>query len=145
MANDHKIDEMPTATFAEDASAMGTKDDARDEEVRSDDYDSNDPDFEGMSLYERKSLLIDRDLDRMGMGRYQVCVPVFLPAFGCASRAAFRILCMLERTVSFLDPRMFYSIASCLMTAQFHLVVCNLKNLVVGTNTHSGTSGVSAD
>jgi hypothetical protein len=81
MANDHKIDEMPTTTFAEDASAMGIKDDARAEEVRSDDYDSNDPDFEGMSLYERKSLLIDRELDRMGMGRYQVCAPVFLPAF----------------------------------------------------------------
>jgi hypothetical protein len=31
----------------------------------------SDPDFEGLTLYEKKALLVNRELDRQGMGRYQ--------------------------------------------------------------------------
>jgi hypothetical protein len=30
-----------------------------------------DPDFDGLTLYEKKALLVNRELDRQGMGRYQ--------------------------------------------------------------------------
>lgn len=33
----------------------------------------DDPDMDGLSLYEKKALLIDRELDSHGMGKYQVC------------------------------------------------------------------------
>ena len=32
---------------------------------------ANDPDMQGLSLLEKKSLLVNRELDSMGMGRYQ--------------------------------------------------------------------------
>jgi hypothetical protein len=36
-----------------------------------DSFDPNDPAFRGLTPYEKKSLLINRELDAMGMGRYQ--------------------------------------------------------------------------
>lgn len=33
----------------------------------------DDPEMDGLSLYEKKALLIDRELDSHGMGKYQVC------------------------------------------------------------------------
>ena len=33
---------------------------------------SSDPEMEGLSLYEKKALLVNRELDRHGMGKYQV-------------------------------------------------------------------------
>jgi len=33
-----------------------------------------DAEMQGLSLYEKKSLLISRELDSMGMGRYQWCI-----------------------------------------------------------------------
>ena len=32
---------------------------------------SDDPELEGLTLYEKKALLVNRELDRQGMGRYQ--------------------------------------------------------------------------
>ena len=32
----------------------------------------NDPEMEGLTLYEKKALLVNRELDSHGMGRYQV-------------------------------------------------------------------------
>lgn len=32
---------------------------------------SSDPELEGLTLYEKKALLVNRELDRQGMGRYQ--------------------------------------------------------------------------
>ncbi|KAK3933690.1 major facilitator superfamily domain-containing protein [Diplogelasinospora grovesii] len=40
-----------------------------------------DPDFQGLTLYEKKSLLVDRELDQQGMGKYQWCI-FFLCGFG---------------------------------------------------------------
>lgn len=40
-----------------------------------------DPEFEGLTLYEKKALLVNRELDRQGMGRYQWMV-FFLCGFG---------------------------------------------------------------
>lgn len=34
----------------------------------------DDPEMDGLSLYEKKALLIDRELDSHGMGKYQVCL-----------------------------------------------------------------------
>ena len=33
----------------------------------------DDPEMDGLSLYQKKALLIDRELDSHGMGKYQVC------------------------------------------------------------------------
>lgn len=33
-----------------------------------------DPEFQGRSLYEKKCILINRELDSYGMGRYQWCI-----------------------------------------------------------------------
>lgn len=33
--------------------------------------DAVDPDFDGLTLYEKKALLVNQELDRQGMGRYQ--------------------------------------------------------------------------
>lgn len=37
-------------------------------------YDAirNDPEMEGLTLYEKKALLVNRELDSHGMGKYQV-------------------------------------------------------------------------
>ena len=40
-----------------------------------------DPDMEGLNLYEKKALLINRELDSYGMGRYQWYI-FFLCGFG---------------------------------------------------------------
>jgi hypothetical protein len=42
---------------------------------------NEDPEMEGLSLYEKKALLVNRELDRQGMGRYQWYV-FFLCGFG---------------------------------------------------------------
>ena len=36
------------------------------------DIPANDPEMEGLSLYEKKALLVNRELDSHGMGKYQV-------------------------------------------------------------------------
>ena len=41
----------------------------------------DDPDFEGLSLYEKKALLVNRELDAHGMGKYQWYI-FFLCGFG---------------------------------------------------------------
>ena len=33
----------------------------------------DDAEMDGLSLYEKKTLLVDRELDSHGMGKYQVC------------------------------------------------------------------------
>lgn len=33
-----------------------------------------DPEMDGLSLYEKKALLVNRELDSFGMGKYQVLV-----------------------------------------------------------------------
>ena len=33
---------------------------------------ADDPEMEGLSLYEKKALLVNRELDSHGMGKYQV-------------------------------------------------------------------------
>ena len=35
----------------------------------------NDPEMEGLTLYEKKALLVNRELDNHGMGKYQVTRP----------------------------------------------------------------------
>ena len=40
-----------------------------------------DPEMEGLTLYERKALIVNREIDSMGMGRYQWCI-FFLCGFG---------------------------------------------------------------
>ena len=40
-----------------------------------------DPEFEGLTLYEKKALLVNRELDSHGMGRYQWWI-FFLCGFG---------------------------------------------------------------
>ena len=40
-----------------------------------------DPEFEGLTLYEKKALLVNRELDSHGMGRYQWWI-FFLSGFG---------------------------------------------------------------
>ena len=42
---------------------------------------ASDSEFEGLTLYEKKVLLVNRELDRQGMGRYQWMV-FFLCGFG---------------------------------------------------------------
>ncbi len=32
---------------------------------------ANDPELQGLTLYEKKAILVNRELDAMGMGRYQ--------------------------------------------------------------------------
>ncbi|EXJ86198.1 hypothetical protein A1O1_06568 [Capronia coronata CBS 617.96] len=50
--------------------------------VSNDGTDVNtDPEFEGLTLYEKKALLVNRELDEQGMGRYQWTV-FFLCSFG---------------------------------------------------------------
>lgn len=39
-----------------------------------DDLLSNAPSLEGLTLYEKKSLLINEELNAMGMGKYQWCI-----------------------------------------------------------------------
>jgi hypothetical protein len=46
----------------------------------------HDPEMEGLTLYEKKALLTNRELDRHGMGRYQWSIWV-LCGFGYARRA----------------------------------------------------------
>ena len=41
----------------------------------------NDPEMEGLTLYEKKALLVNRELDSHGMGKYQWCI-FFLCGFG---------------------------------------------------------------
>ena len=41
----------------------------------------NDPEMEGLTLYEKKAHLVNRELDSHGMGRYQWCI-FFLCGFG---------------------------------------------------------------
>ncbi|MCJ1268128.1 hypothetical protein MMC22_008014 [Lobaria immixta] len=41
----------------------------------------DDPEMDGLSLYEKKALLVDRELDSHGMGKYQWCI-FFLCGFG---------------------------------------------------------------
>ena len=41
----------------------------------------DDPDFDGLSLYEKKALLVNRELDAHGMGKYQWYI-FFLCGFG---------------------------------------------------------------
>lgn len=41
----------------------------------------DDPELEGLSLYEKKALLVNRELDSHGMGRYQWYI-FFLCGFG---------------------------------------------------------------
>ena len=40
-----------------------------------------DPEMEGLTLYEKKALLVNRELDSHGMGKYQWCI-FFLCGFG---------------------------------------------------------------
>lgn len=40
-----------------------------------------DPEMDGLTLYEKKALLVDRELDSHGMGKYQWCI-FFLCGFG---------------------------------------------------------------
>lgn len=42
---------------------------------------ASDPELEGLTLYEKKAVLVNRELDRQGMGRYQWMV-FFLCGFG---------------------------------------------------------------
>ena len=35
----------------------------------------NDPEMEGLTVYEKKALLVDRELNSHGMGKYQVMCP----------------------------------------------------------------------
>lgn len=42
---------------------------------------ADDPEMDGLSLYEKKALLVNRELDSHGMGRYQWCI-FFLCGFG---------------------------------------------------------------
>ena len=42
---------------------------------------SNDPELEGLTLYEKKAVLVNRELDAQGMGRYQWMI-FFLCGFG---------------------------------------------------------------
>ena len=40
-----------------------------------------DPEMEGLTLYEKKALIVNREIDSMGLGRYQWCI-FFLCGFG---------------------------------------------------------------
>lgn len=42
---------------------------------------AGDPDFEGLTLYEKKCVLVNREIDNNGMGRYQIYI-WFLCGFG---------------------------------------------------------------
>ena len=58
--------------------AQDSPEDAR---PKSHDGLNDDPEMEGLTLYEKKALLVNRELDAYGMGKYQWCI-FFLCGFG---------------------------------------------------------------
>lgn len=75
--------EMDRSTEITATSATNVKgsDPEANKSIMSGDEVTSDPDFDGLTLYEKKALLVNRELDSQGMGRYQWMV-FFLCGFG---------------------------------------------------------------
>lgn len=58
-----------TTTFVDARDMLGTSSDRR---YSYQNGTIQDPEMDGLSLYEKKALLVNRELDSFGMGKYQV-------------------------------------------------------------------------
>lgn len=77
-----KISYLSTSTMSTHVyEGLDIKDDSSDSHAIDQNGFQQDPEMEGLSLYEKKALLVNRELDSHGMGKYQWYI-FFLCGFG---------------------------------------------------------------